>query len=106
MNDVSETVQGSSADLDMAAGPESGPNPRTLPRRAGAIFLRQREASVLAIAVALVIYFAVSTPDFFTRLNLSDISYGTAAFAIIAIGEVMLLTCGEIDLSVGQVWTL
>ncbi len=75
-------------------------------RGARAAFLRQREASIFVIAVALVIYFSLTTTDFFTSLNVANISYGTAAYAIIAIGEVLLLVCGEIDLSVGFVWAL
>jgi simple sugar transport system permease protein len=104
---VSETAQRSDPDLDSAgraAGPAHGLMPLLL--RARTVFLRQREASVFVIAAALVLYFGLSTTNFFSNLNLANISYGTAAFAIIAIGEVMLLVCGEIDLSVGYVWTL
>lgn len=104
MCDVSETAQRSAADL--VGGPSSGSGLASLLKSGRAIFLRQREASVFVIAVALVIYFGVTSPAFFTNLNLANISYGTAPFAIVAIGEVMLLVCGEIDLSVGFVWTL
>jgi simple sugar transport system permease protein len=107
MGDVSETAEGGAADFDRArAEPGQGSGPRNLISGARAVFLRQREASILVIAIALVIYFSLTAPDFLTRLNLANISYGTAAYGIIAIGEVLLLVCGEIDLSVGFVWAL
>jgi simple sugar transport system permease protein len=107
VNEVSETAQRTATGLDGAGGgPGSGHGLGSVLRTGRAVFLRQREASVFVIALALVVYFALTTTDFFTKINLANISYGTAAFAIIAIGEVMLLVCGEIDLSVGQVWAL
>ncbi|MFY9888804.1 MAG: ABC transporter permease [Streptosporangiaceae bacterium] len=103
---MSSTMQHSAAGMDAAAEPAPGSRASALLGGSRAIFLRQREASIFVIAVGLVVYFGLTTPGFFARLNLADICYGTAAFAIVAIGEVMLLTCGEIDLSVGFVWTL
>ena len=72
----------------------------------GRIFLRRREASIAVIAVALIIYFQASNQNFLTQTNLRTISQFAAATAIIAAGEVMLLICGEIDLSVGNVFAL
>jgi simple sugar transport system permease protein len=107
---VSETAQRSA---DPVAGSGSDPDPGTgfgsRIGRAGSVFLRQREASVFIVAVVLVVYFGVissASGSFFTKLNLENVSYGTSPFAIIAAGEVLLLICGEIDLSVGYVWTL
>jgi simple sugar transport system permease protein len=107
---VSETAQRSA---DPLAGPGSGPGPGSgfgsRIGRAGSVFLRQREASVFIVAVALVLYFGLvssASPSFFTKLNLENISYNLAPFALIAAGEVFLLICGEIDLSVGYVWTM
>ena len=107
---MSELAQQSA---DPLAGPGSGPGPGaglgSRIGRASSIFLRQREASVFIVAVALVLYFGLvssASPSFFTKLNLENISYSTAPFAIIACGEVFLLICGEIDLSVGYVWTM
>ncbi|HEX3956299.1 MAG TPA: ABC transporter permease [Trebonia sp.] len=90
-----------------AAGPGRGAG--SLLRRGGAAFLRQREASVLVIVIALLIYFkadSTSGPILFTKQNLVNLSQSTAPYAIIAIGEVFLLVTGEIDLSVGYTWTL
>ncbi|HYY18384.1 MAG TPA: ABC transporter permease [Streptosporangiaceae bacterium] len=75
-------------------------------RTAGLAFLRQREATVLVVAVALIIYFAVASSNFTGQANLSTwLSQDTAYIAIIAVGEVFLLICGEIDLSVGFIAT-
>ena len=68
--------------------------------------LKQREASVLGIAIVLVIYFQVSNNAFLSVLNLGTLSQYTAPAAIIAAGEVMLLICGELDLSAGMVFAL
>jgi simple sugar transport system permease protein len=107
---VSDTAQRSAEPF---AAPPSGPagesGLRSLLSRGGAAFLRQREASVLIVAVVLVIYFGFissASTSFFTRLNIINVSQATAPFAIIAVGEVLLLVCGEIDLSVAYVWTL
>jgi simple sugar transport system permease protein len=68
--------------------------------------LRWREASILAVAVALVLYFQAANANFLSGANLQTLSQFVAAPAIIACGEVMLLICGEIDLSAGQMFAL
>jgi simple sugar transport system permease protein len=79
---------------------------RTLRRGTGA-FLRQREATVLVVVVALFLYFSIDSPNFFTHANMSNLLSGIAApYIILATGEVLLLICGEIDLSVGFTFTL
>jgi simple sugar transport system permease protein len=74
---------------------------------AGRVFLRQREATVFVVAVALFIYFAVSSSSFVTGTNLPILfTQDSAPYIIIALGEVFLLICGEIDLSVGFTYAL
>jgi simple sugar transport system permease protein len=76
-------------------------------RRLGALVTRQREASVLVVLIALVIYFWTTSPNFGTKLNFINATQGLgSAYAVIAMGEVFLLVLGEIDLSIGAVWTL
>jgi simple sugar transport system permease protein len=70
----------------------------------GRVFLRQREASVIIVAIVLIIYFQISNNNFLTLQNIPVLAQYTAATAIIAAGEVMLLICGEIDLSVGETY--
>ena len=65
---------------------------------------RRKEASIAFVLVVLFVYFGVSTPDFLGTDNLRVIGQFTAAIAIIAVGEVMLLISGEIDLSLGNIY--
>jgi simple sugar transport system permease protein len=102
---VSETAE--RAPDDVAALPPTpglGDGPWGAVKRAGAVLAQQREATVFVVAVLLVIYFWRASPAFLTKDNIVNISQITAPVAIIAIGEVFLLVCGEIDLSVGFVF--
>ncbi|GBR75322.1 ABC transporter permease [Acidiphilium acidophilum] len=65
-----------------------------------------REASIVVVAILLFVYFASVNGNFLTTPNLETLSQFIAPPAIIACGEVFLLICGEIDLSVGQVFAL
>ena len=59
--------------------------------------------------MVLVLYFGVvssASSSFFTKNNIINVADATAPYALLAVGEVLLLICGEIDLSVGFVWTL
>ena len=54
--------------------------------------------------LGLVLYFSFRTDAFFGQENVRVIAEFSAPIAIIAAGEVMLLICGEIDLSAGNVY--
>ena len=73
--------------------------------RAG-VFGRQREATIFVVTAALLLYFGLTHPSTFgSRTNAIDLLSEIAApISIIAIGEVLLLICGEIDLSVGFIF--
>jgi simple sugar transport system permease protein len=104
-SDVSDTAERSAK---IIGPPPGSPGARSgLATRAGQLFLRQREASILAIAVILFVYFWVSsTPDFVTHGSFVDIAQYMAPYVLIGIGLVLLMIMGEIDLSVGWVWML
>jgi simple sugar transport system permease protein len=68
------------------------------------IFGRQREATIFVVAAALFAYFAVTNSSFTQQANLVVLSQDIAPIVIIAIGEVLCLICGEIDLSVGFIY--
>ena len=76
-------------------------------RAALGVLGRQREATVFVVAVVLLLYFGIRyNSTFVSQTNLSNLLSETAApIIIIAIGEVFLLICGEIDLSAGFVFT-
>jgi simple sugar transport system permease protein len=69
-------------------------------------FVLRPEASVVVVSVALIAYFEIANQNFLTGANLQTLSQFVAAPVIIACGEIMLLICREIDLSVGQVFAL
>ena len=101
MSDVSERTP-------QAVSP-AGPNGRVpSPLRATLGYLgRQREATVFVVAAVLLLYFGIRyNSTFVSQTNLSNrLSETAAPIIIIAIGEVFLLICGEIDLSAGFVFT-
>ena len=74
-------------------------------RVAGAL-LRRREASIFIVAVALTLFFQAKNSVFLEGDNIKNITESMAPIALVAAGEVMLLICGEIDLSVGRVFAL
>jgi simple sugar transport system permease protein len=108
---VSDTVESGGKVLGRA-GPDGGDGGKgngggQVVVRSLAVFGRQREATVLVVTVALLLYFGLThTSTFVTQTNAVDLlSELMAPIAIIAIGEVLLLICGEIDLSVGFIYT-
>ncbi len=106
MSKVSEAPE-SRTDGPSSSPGSPGPGAFSFVRMGGAAFLRQREATVLVVTIALIIYFAVDSSNFLGSSNLTTwLSEDAAPIIIIAIGEVLLLICGEIDLSVGFVYTL
>ena len=90
--------------------PPGGQPARGVPgplRSAAGVLARQREATVFVVAVVLLLYFGIRyNSTFVSQTNLSNLLSETAApIIVIAIGEVFLLICGEIDLSAGFVYT-
>jgi simple sugar transport system permease protein len=93
-----------------AVSPTGGPPARGGPgpmRSAMNMLARQREATVFVVAVVLLLYFGIRyNSTFVSSTNLANLLSETGSpIMIIAIGEVFLLICGEIDLSVGFVYT-
>lgn len=69
--------------------------------------LRVKELSILLVTIAAVIYFvAASGPGFTTPENYHTIAQYVAPWAIVGAGEVLVLICGQIDLSAGFIFTL
>jgi simple sugar transport system permease protein len=107
--EVSETAQRTAGAVGQPpdARPPAG-GPWLWLRKAAAQAVQQREATVLVVVVLLVVYFgAISTvgrSTFFTSVNIINVSQIAGPIIIIAIGEVLLLICGEIDLSPGFVY--
>jgi simple sugar transport system permease protein len=67
---------------------------------------RYREASIAVVALVLVVYFQLGNGAFLSSQELSVVLRDTGRFGMIAVGEVMLMITGEIDLSVGSTFSL
>jgi simple sugar transport system permease protein len=103
---VSETTQQTIGKTGAPQGGQAGGGGVGGLLKRGLLLLgRQREATVFVIAVALFLYFWIDQGANFTaKANQVTLwSNDVAPYAIIALGEVFLLICGEIDLSVGFV---
>ncbi len=87
-----------------APRPPEQPQRASLGWRVAGAFVRRRETPILVVLFILVVYFSLSTDAFFGTENAQVIAEFSAPIAIIAAGEVMLLICGEIDLSAGNVY--
>ena len=68
------------------------------------VLLRQREATVIVVTLAVVLYFGFVNSAFFTTGNIITICQYMASIAVIGFGEVLILVLGEIDLSAGAVY--
>ena len=104
MSETAERAPASGSPADPAAAPgQPGIRASSL-GRIGIRLVQQREATVFIVAVALVIYFGQASSAFFAKDDLVNLSQIIAPLAIIACGEVLLLICGEMDLSVGFIY--
>ncbi len=64
--------------------------------------LVQREVGIFVIAAILFLYFQFANSGFWTQSNLTTLSQTVAPYVIMAVGLVMVMILGEIDLSVGS----
>ncbi len=67
-------------------------------------FLTLREGSIIVVTIITVIYFAASTNHFLTLSNFKSLLPYFCFLAIMAAGEVFVMTLGEIDLSIGALY--
>jgi simple sugar transport system permease protein len=68
--------------------------------------MRVKELSILLVTIAVGVYFTATSDAFNTVANYQTIAQYVAPWSIVAAGQVMLLICGEIDLSAGFVFAL
>ncbi len=105
---MSNTVQRAPGVAGQQPEPGTGTTAWRYLRQAGLFLARQREATVFIVVVLLVVYFgfisSTGRSTFFTKIDLVNLSVIAAPIMIIAYGEVLLLICGEIDLSVGFIY--
>ena len=65
-----------------------------------------KEGSIIVVTVVTLVYFAVTTPHFFSSQGLQNLLPFFAPFAILAAGEVFVMINGEIDLSIGGTYLI
>ena len=66
-------------------------------RRFGDLYLQ--ELVITVVALAMILFFTVDSPDFFTSSNAAALASFIAPIAFFALAEVPILILGEIDLS-------
>ena len=66
--------------------------------------LNVRELAPLTLLVVMSIVFGFISPEFLSPMNISNMLEFIAELGIIAVGVTLLMTAGEIDLSVGSVF--
>jgi simple sugar transport system permease protein len=67
-------------------------------------FLTLREGSIVVVTLIAFLYFAISTPNFVSADSFKTLLPYFAPVAILALGEVFVMTLGEIDLSIGALY--
>jgi simple sugar transport system permease protein len=77
---------------------------RSWGRIAWEALIRRREASIAVVTLGLVVYFGVVNDAFLSYDNMRVVANFTIPAAMLAMGTTMLLICGEIDVSLGQVY--
>jgi simple sugar transport system permease protein len=105
MSDVSDIAQRTPDTVGSPPGKAGGDGFGALLSRTGWGFLRQRESTVVVIAIIMIVYFWVTTTGFATHGSIVNIAQYMASYTILAIGLVFLMVAGEIDLSSCYVWT-
>ena len=82
-------------------GPAPKPGPGAVALDWVRKFLALREGSIVVVTVATIVYFSVDVSRFDTGSNFKNLLPYFCFLAIMAAGEVFVMTLGEIDLSIG-----
>ena len=70
----------------------------------GMRILALREGSIIVVTIITIIYFAATVNNFFTANNFKNLLPYFCFLAIMAAGQVFVMTLGEIDLSIGALY--
>jgi simple sugar transport system permease protein len=90
----------------VAAAETTERRPASAGRRIISTFIARREFGIFLVLIALILYFNARNSAFSGSSNWATLVEYGAPILIAAVGETMLLICGEIDLSVGHVYAL
>jgi simple sugar transport system permease protein len=94
----------STADAPGPGGAQATATHRPAARELARRFLTLREGSIVVVTILAALYFSLKVDHFFSHANFVTLLPYFAPFAILAVGEVMLMVAGEIDLSIGSVY--
>jgi simple sugar transport system permease protein len=94
-----------------AAGGSSPQAPASSRGRGAALplltrFLTLREGSIIVVTLITIAYFAITVSHFFTYGNFKSLLPYFCFLAIMAAGQVFVMTLGEIDLSIGAMYLI
>jgi ribose transport system permease protein len=64
--------------------------------------MTNRDVAILAIAIALFIFFSVMGPRFLSEFTMIDIARRASILGVLAVGMTFLFVAGELDLSIGS----
>ena len=90
----------------MATASTAKRRPASAGRRFVSKVIARREFGIFLVLVALILYFNARNSAFASQANWATLVEYGSPILIAAVGETMLLICGEIDLSVGHVYAL
>ena len=82
----------------MKSGNAGNSNSEALKRLSG-----MSESMILLILLVMIATFALLNPGFLSPSNVSSVLKTLAFYGIVAIGETLIILCGDIDISVGSV---
>ena len=91
---MSDTRTGDDAPATAPPAPPS-PGPSARGARLLMRFLTLREGSIIVVTLLTIVYFTIQNDRFFTHANFETLLPYFAPFAILAVGEVMLMVAGE-----------
>ena len=89
-----------------AATPTTAPPPSDRARRLVDLVLRMRELGIVAVLLLLIGVTAVLEPRFIEIDSLRDLALNASIFAILAVGQTLVIVTRNIDLSVSSVLAL
>lgn len=88
------------------ASPRKVTRPGTGPNTAISVALWLMKLSPVLILVLLAVALTIAQPLFFSERNFQNLAMQTASIAILAMGQLLVILTGGIDLSVGSVLSL
>lgn len=99
---TSDTQQ--SVDVQAAGPPQPGRTSSGGRLSLAKRFLTLREGSIIVVTGLTILYFVLTTNNAVTGNNIRNLLPYFAPYAILAAGQVFVMTLGEIDLSIGSVY--